>query len=149
MVRKPAGLHLCIKLRSKGFRNFERKRNPWLHRSSNPRPKLPPSDPDSNGMSHLMEYALGIFPGQSSGGIKSMELVAPLIPTIGYDLLITLPTLQEGVGYGVDTGVGTNSWTRVVDLTGGPASNQAPVVRVPSLGSDNQFVRLQVTDQSE
>ena len=100
-------------------------------------------------MSHLMEYALGIFPGQSSRGIKSMELVAPLIPTIGYDLLITLPTLQEGVGYGVDTGVGTNSWTRVVDLTGGPASNQAPVVRVPSLGSDKQFLRLQVTNQSE
>lgn len=104
------------------------------------------ADPDGNGLSHFVEHAMGIFPGDPPAGFRKYEL-DPVGPAGAgdADLLVTLPPLQPDVLYVIQSGSDLIGWTPVTELSGDPHENPATVIRVPSLGSGRLFAHLLVT----
>lgn len=105
-------------------------------------------DPDKNGLSHFAEYALGLLPGDAPLWITKVEAgPGDADNPDQIDLFVTLPPLQAGVRYLVESSGDGNSWAVVAELAGDYYTNRSVVVRVPGHGSPNLFARLHMTPE--
>lgn len=109
-------------------------------------PGFAEADPDGNGLSHFVEHAVGIFPGEQAIGFRKYELDPAEVASGGdADFLVTLPPLQPDVLYLIQSASDLSGWTTVAELSGDPHADPATVIHVPSLGTGRLFVQLQVT----
>lgn len=108
-------------------------------------PGFDDQDPDKNGLTHFMEYALGLLPGMPPEWLHSLEAVPAASGIPGEtDLLITLRPLQPGVRYTLQSSPDGQTWTDVIDITAQDTIESLPVIRVPGAGQPGLLVRLKL-----
>ena len=61
------------------------------------------------------------------------------------DLLVTLPRLQPGVLYRLQSTADSLSWKTEAELQGSAYSEAGPVIRVPGRGDSRMLVRLNLS----
>lgn len=99
------------------------------------------ADPDGDGRSNLLEYALGSLPRAAD------TTPGPVARTQGGTLALDYPALREDVTYLVETSPDLATWTTtgVTDtLTGGTAPAQQRTATVARPESGRVFLRLRV-----
>jgi hypothetical protein len=109
-------------------------------------PAFNDADPDKNGLTHFAELALGLLPGDAPRWALNVEAV----PSEGgypgeVDLLVTLPRLQPGVLYRLQSTADSLSWKTEAELQGSAYSEAGPVIRVPGRGDSRMLVRLNLS----
>ena len=105
------------------------------------------ADPDHDGRSNLMEYALGSNPTNAEASLPATVAISTNGPRLTFTFSRTNdPTLVYTVS-GADTIAGTNAWTNTVWTSTG-TNNSAGLVTVPdnvtTAEKSQRFLRLEV-----
>ena len=109
-------------------------------------PQFDNLDPDHNGLTHFAEYALGLLPGRA----PRWQLGITPVPAEsgqpgGTDLLVSLPALQPGVRYILQTSPDGQAWADFMVLESDPQDDSPPVIRVPGGENTKLLVRLKLS----
>lgn len=97
------------------------------------------ADPDGDGLSNLLEYALGNNPMDAS----SMELPSPGMDVDGHFTLTFNRVADPALLYEVQGSANLSSWTSIWSSTG--LSNVSGSVTIPDASPTDHFLRLKVT----
>ncbi len=94
-------------------------------------------DPDGDGVSHLMAYALDLDP---SLNLRS-SLPVPVLD--GNTLSLSFHAASPGISYRVETSADLKNWTTTGVTQSVPGADQRSIATVP-LGASSRFLRLAV-----
>lgn len=97
------------------------------------------ADPDHDGLSNLMEYALGGNP------VSALSAVKPLPDVSGQKLQISFLRARSELAYTVQGSSNLISWTDIAYTPVATGATQFVTDAVPLTGSAKRFLRLQVT----
>ena len=115
----------------------------WLNGLANPLPahlRDMDLDPDGDGHSNLMEYALGSHPNNSG------DILRPLFQRSGNQLSLSYPRWRPELSYLVETCPDLLSWSTagVVQDTATPVGQTATATMLVPAESERVFLRLRV-----
>jgi hypothetical protein len=101
------------------------------------------ADPDGDGSSNLLEYALGTLPRTADSSVELVTHAAPDVFSFDY------PKLRTDLTYVPETSTDLTTWTTVGvtdTLTGGAAPAYLHTATVANPGTGRVFLRLRVTN---
>jgi hypothetical protein len=110
----------------------------WLLKNNLPYDTSLQQDPDGDGVSYLMAYALNLDPRLN----LRASLPAPVLDPSR--LSMTFPAATAGITYRVETSSDLENWTTEGVTLSAPGPDQRRTASVPHTGT-GQFLRLKVT----